>query len=113
VRKQLVIRGSTNAAGCNWWKIDYDSGVDGWTVEDNLQKVITPQTVQVKLGEGYGRPDPRAFQEIPKDKLPPEAQKVETVLATKGPQGEAIATRTARSDRLMRHNKEKGRHLFL
>ena len=41
MRKQLVIRGPTNAAEFDWWKIDYDSEVDGWTVEDNLQKVIT------------------------------------------------------------------------
>ena len=42
--------------------------------------------------DGY-RADPNAFQEIPKDKLPPEAQKVGTMLATKGPQGETIAMR--------------------
>ena len=35
----------------------------------------------------------RTFQEIPKDKLPPEAQKVGTMLATKGPGGETIAMR--------------------
>jgi len=33
----------------------------------------------------------RTFQEIPRDKLPPEAQKIGTMLATKGPQGETIA----------------------
>jgi FKBP-type peptidyl-prolyl cis-trans isomerase SlyD len=37
--------------------------------------------------------NPDAFQEIPKDKLPPEAQKVGAMLATKGPQGETIAMR--------------------
>lgn len=41
----------------------------------------------------FSRANPNVFQEIPKDKLLPEAQKVETVLATKGPQGETIATR--------------------
>jgi hypothetical protein len=86
VRKQIVIRGPTNAAEFDWWKIDYDSGVDGWTVEDNLQKVIPPpptalaasrsgaqrsqsgdqKKVQVKPEEGCGMPDPRAFREIPK-----------------------------------------------
>jgi FKBP-type peptidyl-prolyl cis-trans isomerase 2 len=39
------------------------------------------------------RANPNVFQEIPKDKVLPEAQKMETVLATKGPQGETIATR--------------------
>jgi len=44
-------------------------------------------------GENGCRANPNVFQDIPKDKLLPEAQKVETVLATKGPQGETIATR--------------------
>jgi FKBP-type peptidyl-prolyl cis-trans isomerase SlyD len=55
-------------------------------------KVGDQKKIVVKPEDGY-RPDPNAFQEIPKDKLPPEAQKVGTVLATKGPQGETIAMR--------------------
>ena len=48
--------------------------------------------IVVKPEDGY-RADPNAFQEIPKDKLPREAQKVGTMLATKGPGGETIAMR--------------------
>src|SRR6266545_3962131 len=44
--------------------------------------------VTVKPEEGYGPVDPRAFQEVPKDKLPPEALKVGTVLTASGPQGQ-------------------------
>jgi FKBP-type peptidyl-prolyl cis-trans isomerase SlyD len=55
-------------------------------------KVGDQKKIVVKPEDGY-RSDPNAFQEIPKDKLPPEAQKVGTVLATKGPQGETIAMR--------------------
>ncbi|MDO8523490.1 MAG: glycosyl hydrolase, partial [bacterium] len=33
-----VIGGSTNAGGFNWWNINYDSGVDGWSVENYLTK---------------------------------------------------------------------------
>lgn len=55
-------------------------------------KVGDQKKIVVKPEDGY-RADPNAFQEIPKDKLPPEAQKVGTVLATKGPHGETIAMR--------------------
>jgi FKBP-type peptidyl-prolyl cis-trans isomerase SlyD len=37
--------------------------------------------------------NPQALQEIPKDKLPADAQKVGALLMTKGPQGEAITMR--------------------
>jgi hypothetical protein len=58
VRKQLVRRGPTNAVEFDWWKIDYDSRVDGWTVEDNLQKVITPPpTAPSSFSNRYKRPD--------------------------------------------------------
>ena len=55
-------------------------------------KVGDRKKIVVKPEDGY-RMDPKAFQEIPKDKLPPEAQKVGTMLATKGPGGETIAMR--------------------
>lgn len=55
-------------------------------------KVGDQKKIVVKPEDGY-RPDPNAFQEIPKDKLPREAQKVGTMLATKGPQGQTIAMR--------------------
>ena len=35
----------------------------------------------------------RTFQEIPKDKIPQDAQKVGAMLMTKNPQGQAIAMR--------------------
>jgi FKBP-type peptidyl-prolyl cis-trans isomerase SlyD len=43
--------------------------------------------VQVRPEEGYGLPDEKAFQEIPKDKVPPEAHKVGAMLMTKSPDG--------------------------
>jgi len=55
-------------------------------------KVGDQKKIVVKPDDGY-QADPNAFQEIPRDKLPAEAQKVGTVLATKGPQGETIAMR--------------------
>jgi FKBP-type peptidyl-prolyl cis-trans isomerase SlyD len=47
----------------------------------------------VKSEEGYGLPNPQAFQEIPKEKIPPDAQKVGAMLMTKSPQGRSIAMR--------------------
>jgi FKBP-type peptidyl-prolyl cis-trans isomerase SlyD len=56
-------------------------------------KVGDRKKVQVKPEEGYGLRDPKAFQEIPKEKIPPDAQKVGAMLMTKSPQGQAIAMR--------------------
>lgn len=55
-------------------------------------KVGDQKKVHVKPEDGYPV-NPNAFQEVPKDKLPPDAQKIGAVLATKGPQGETIAMR--------------------
>jgi FKBP-type peptidyl-prolyl cis-trans isomerase SlyD len=46
--------------------------------------------VTVKPEEGYGPVDPRAFEEVPKDKLPADALKVGTMLVARGPQGERM-----------------------
>ncbi|OGJ01513.1 hypothetical protein A3G98_00230 [Candidatus Nomurabacteria bacterium RIFCSPLOWO2_12_FULL_37_8] len=32
-----ILGGPTNNGGFNWWNVNYDSGVDGWSVEDYLQ----------------------------------------------------------------------------
>lgn len=49
--------------------------------------------VQVKPEDGYGMPDPKAFQEVPRDKIPPEGQKSGTMLMTKTPDGRALPMR--------------------
>ena len=49
--------------------------------------------VTVKPEEAYGPVDPKAFQEIAKEKLPPEALKVGTMLMAKGPQGQGVPVR--------------------
>jgi FKBP-type peptidyl-prolyl cis-trans isomerase SlyD len=49
--------------------------------------------VTVKPEDGYGPVNPQAFQEIPKDKLPPDALKVGTVLTATGPQGQSVPVR--------------------
>ncbi|MFA5809799.1 MAG: Ig-like domain-containing protein, partial [Thermoleophilia bacterium] len=50
-----VIGGPTAADGFNWWNINYDTGADGWSVEDFLVKIIadtTPPTVSLTAPAG-------------------------------------------------------------
>ncbi|MDH3445170.1 MAG: peptidylprolyl isomerase [Deltaproteobacteria bacterium] len=56
-------------------------------------KVGDQKKVQVSPEEGYGLPDEKAFQEIPKDKIPPDAQKVGAMLMTKSEDGRMIPIR--------------------
>jgi len=58
-------------------------------------KVGEQKKVRVQPQEGYGLPDPKAVQELPKEKIPPDAHKVGAMLMTKGPQGQAIAMRVS------------------
>ena len=64
-----------------------------------LEKEITgmavggEKKVTVKPEDAYGPVDTRAFQEVPKDKLPAEALKVGTVLMAQGPQGQGVPVR--------------------
>jgi FKBP-type peptidyl-prolyl cis-trans isomerase SlyD len=50
-------------------------------------KVGDQKTVTVKPEEGYGPINPDLTQELPKEKLPPDALKVDTMLMMKTPQG--------------------------
>ncbi|MBI2673768.1 MAG: peptidoglycan-binding protein, partial [Candidatus Zambryskibacteria bacterium] len=50
-----VIGGPTNAGGFNWWNINFDSGVDGWSAEDYLVKYVAPTPIPTPT------PTPAAF----------------------------------------------------
>jgi FKBP-type peptidyl-prolyl cis-trans isomerase SlyD len=67
--------------------------VPGLERELTGMKVGAQKKIHVKPEEGYGPVNPEAFQEIPKEKLPPDAQKVGAILATKGSQGQTITMR--------------------
>lgn len=67
--------------------------VPGLEAELTGMKVGDEKKVAVKPEDGYGPVDPRAFQEVAKDKLPPGALKVGTVLKAEGPQGQAMPVR--------------------
>ncbi len=56
-------------------------------------KVNEQKKVRVKPEDAYGPVDPKRFQEVPKEKLPPEALKVGAVLVARGPQGQEMPVR--------------------
>ncbi len=67
--------------------------VPGLEAELTGMKVGDGKKVTVKPEDAYGPVDPRGFQEVAKDKLPPEALKVGTMLTARGPQGQAMPVR--------------------
>jgi FKBP-type peptidyl-prolyl cis-trans isomerase SlyD len=67
--------------------------VPGLERELNGLKAGDEKKVQVRPEEGYGLPDEKAFQEFPKEKVPPEAHKVGAMLMTKSPDGRTIPIR--------------------
>jgi len=56
-------------------------------------KVGEQKHVVVKPEDGYGLVDPRAVQEVSKDRVPPEGQKVGAILTARNPQGMPIPVR--------------------
>jgi FKBP-type peptidyl-prolyl cis-trans isomerase SlyD len=56
-------------------------------------KVGGEKRVKVKPEDGYGKIDPKAFQEIPKEEIPPEGLKVGAILGAQGPHGQVIPVR--------------------
>ena len=40
-----IVMGPVTANGFNWWKVDYNTGTDGWSVENYLMKITTPLNV--------------------------------------------------------------------
>jgi FKBP-type peptidyl-prolyl cis-trans isomerase SlyD len=69
--------------------------VKGLEHELNGLKVGDHKKVSVKPEDGYGVPSEKAFQEIPREKIPSEAQKAGAMLMTKGPDGRGVPIRVA------------------
>lgn len=55
--------------------------------------VGSEKKVTVKPEDAYGPVNPQAFQEVPKDKIPPEGLKVGAVLTATGPEGQHVPVR--------------------
>lgn len=67
--------------------------VKGLEREMNGLKVGDQKKIKVNPEDGYGLPSEKALQEIPKEKLPAEAQKAGAVLMTKTQDGRAVPVR--------------------
>jgi FKBP-type peptidyl-prolyl cis-trans isomerase SlyD len=67
--------------------------IPGLEKELTGMKVGGEKQVTVKPEEAYGLVNKEAFQELPKEKIPPEGQKVGAVLTGQGPQGQPIKAR--------------------
>ncbi len=67
--------------------------VKGLEREMNGLKIGDQKRVEVKPQDGYGVRDPKALQEVLREKIPPEAQHVGAMLMTKAPDGRAIPMR--------------------
>jgi FKBP-type peptidyl-prolyl cis-trans isomerase SlyD len=59
----------------------------------NGLKIGDQKKVRVQPEEGYGLPDEKAFREIPKESIPPDAQKIGAMLMTKSADGRMIPIR--------------------
>src|SRR5690349_10183920 len=60
-----------------------EKGLSGMTVGEKKQFTIAP-------ADGYGTVDPKAFQEVDKDMVPPDSQKVGTQLEGKTVDGRKV-----------------------
>ena len=67
--------------------------VKGLERELNGLKVGDQKKVSVRPEDGYGALNEKAFQEIPREKIPTEAQKAGAMLMTKGPDGRGVPIR--------------------
>jgi FKBP-type peptidyl-prolyl cis-trans isomerase SlyD len=67
--------------------------ISGLEKELTGMAVGAEKKITVKPEEGYGPIDPRRFHEIPKDKLPPDALKVGTMLMAQDPKGQGVPVR--------------------
>ena len=64
--------------------------IPGLEKELTGMKVGGEKHVTVKPEDGYGKVNPNAVQEIPKEKIPPNALKVGAVLAARSPEGMVV-----------------------
>ena len=67
--------------------------VPGLEKEITGMKVGGEKKVKVDPEEAYGPVNAKAFQELPKEQIPPDGLKVGAILTAKGPQGQTIPVR--------------------
>jgi FKBP-type peptidyl-prolyl cis-trans isomerase SlyD len=67
--------------------------VPGLEKEVAGMKVGGQKNVKVKPEDGYGTVNPKAFQEVPKEKIPPDGLKVGATLTAKSTEGQTMQVR--------------------
>lgn len=67
--------------------------IPGLEKELTGMKVGGEKNVRVKPEDGYGKIDPQAFQEVPKEKIPANGLKVGAILTAKTPDGGMVPMR--------------------
>jgi FKBP-type peptidyl-prolyl cis-trans isomerase SlyD len=67
--------------------------VPGLEKEISGMKVGAEKHVKVRPEDGYGPVDSKAFQEMPKERIPADGLKVGAILMAKGPQGQTVPVR--------------------
>jgi FKBP-type peptidyl-prolyl cis-trans isomerase SlyD len=67
--------------------------VPGLERELSGMKVGAEKHVKVRPEDGYGPIDSKAFQEMPKERIPADGLKVGAILMAKGPQGQTVPVR--------------------
>ncbi len=65
-----------------------ESALEGMQVGDSKHVTVKPE-------DGYGAVNPEAFQEVPKENIPPDALKVGTELIGRDAQGRVVRPRVA------------------
>ena len=84
----------TNVGGA---PLDFEQGkgrlIPGLEIELNGMKVGDEKKVVVTPERAYGEIDPKAFEEIPKDKIPEELRVVDSMLQATNPEGNTVGLR--------------------
>lgn len=65
-----------------------ESGLDGMKAGETRSVTVSPE-------QGYGEPDPKAFQEVSKEQVPSDAMNVGTSLRGRDAQGNEVRARIA------------------
>lgn len=67
--------------------------VPGLEKELSGMRIGAEKHVKVRPEDGYGPVDSKAFQEMPKERIPADGLKVGAILMAKGPQGQTVPVR--------------------
>jgi hypothetical protein len=82
----VIVGGPSTIDSHNWWQVNFDNGVDGWTAEDFLVKVVTPASTPSPI------PTPTPPAPAPTPVLPPASSPISAPTPSSGGSGGGSAT---------------------